>query len=42
MHSSKVSEKGWAAQWKYDRPSLTKKKAVGAVLAHGLVILLSR
>lgn len=37
-----VAEKGWAAQWKYDRPTLLKKMAVFTTLTAGLVFLLAK
>lgn len=36
------AERGWTAEWKYNRSGLVKKMAVGAVVTTALVLLLAR
>lgn len=36
------AEKGWKAEWKYNRKGFVKKLAIGAAVTVGVIILLSR
>lgn len=37
-----IKERGWTAEWKYNREEFVKKLAIGAVITVGLIALLSR
>jgi hypothetical protein len=34
-----IAERGWTAEWKYNRQSLTKKLAIAAALTTAIVLL---
>ncbi len=37
-----IAEKGWPAQWKYDRKTMVTKIAVGVAITGGVILMLSR